>query len=75
MKNYWLNRKPKILKLNNPGHLISHGKYYISGREGYLHKDGIWRGSAINWDTYQWSGYYDTFEEAESVLNEELLAR
>jgi hypothetical protein len=68
MRNFWLNRSKKpVIKYNEVNK-----KWYIhKWKDGhlYLHKNGVW--SFLPIDTFgDWSGYYDTKEEAEQMLKE-----
>lgn len=82
MKNFWLNRRPQIIQISdifNDAYL----KWYIRklnrnitpfvgyGSDSYyLHKDGVWRTTTYNEKIGQYSGYYDTWEEAHAKLME-----
>lgn len=55
-------------------HMSKHGKYYIYSQPGvsmemlpYLHSDGVFRRYTSNKETGQYTGYYQTFDEAFDV--------
>jgi len=72
MKNFWLERKPRIFQQLNP-----YGDFYgrwfilkevIPGQSQFLHKDGLWRSSTYNTITGEYTGYFTSQEEAEDFL-------
>lgn len=80
MKNCWLVKKNdvSIEQLNIDPNIAEHGKWYVSKTVGvkfkYLHRDGVWRDATVN-ENDEYTGYFDTKEEAEETYaNEELLA-
>lgn len=85
MRNYWLDRRPKIAQVLDPYNPDVYHKWYIckpspdAYQNGYLyvgyghtslflHKDGVWRNTTYNVETEQYSGYYDSWEEAHDTL-------
>lgn len=77
MKNFWLDRRPKIIQVTDMHNPDIYMKWYVTkpnndtpafigfGSSSYfLHWDGVWRTTTYNYFTEQYSGYYDTWEEA-----------
>lgn len=83
MKNFWLDRRPKIVQMLDPYNSDVFMKWYIikpnhdavpfigfNSNSYFLHKDGVWRSNTYNDKTSQYSGYYDSWEEAyERLMN------
>ena len=72
MKNFWLQKRPKIHQQLNP-YAEYYGKWYVIKRSDkltdlYLHKDGQWRITAFNIDTGRYTAYFDTQKEAEEII-------
>ncbi len=73
MRNYWLDRRPKIYCQSNP--YVEHfGKFYVikgdsSDTFRYLHNDGCWRISAWNPQTGEYTGYYNSEAEAQRQID------
>ena len=65
MKNFWLDRKPRILQQLNP-HVDFYARWFWPSE--FLHKDGIWRSSTYNSTTGEYTGYFNSQEEAEDFL-------
>jgi hypothetical protein len=81
MKNFWLDRRPKIVQMLDIYNPDVYQKWYIckpnpdanpyigfSSQSLFLHKDGIWRTTTWVSETSQYSGYFDTWEEAYNCL-------
>jgi hypothetical protein len=73
MKNFWLDRRPKLFKQDNP-YAEHYGKWYILKGDSqdtfrYLHKDGSWRVSAWNPQTGDYTGYFDSENAAQQFLD------
>jgi len=76
IKNYWLDRRPNIFQMLDMYNPDVYQKWYIckpnldaipylfNSQFYFLHKDGVWRTTTYNGETSQYSGYYDTWEEA-----------
>lgn len=73
MKNFWLLRRPRIYQQVNP-YAEYYGKWYVIkhsdslGADLYLHRDGIWRVTTFNINCGDYTGYFDTKEDAEDAL-------
>lgn len=73
MKNFWLQRRPRIYQQINP-YADHYGKWYVLKRSDtlntdlYLHKDGEWRITTFNVSEGQYTGYFDTLVEAEEAI-------
>jgi hypothetical protein len=70
MKNFWLERKPRIFQQLNP-YADFYGRWFVFkevGQSLFLHKDGIWRSSTYNPTSGEYTGYFTSQEEAEDVL-------
>lgn len=81
MKNFWLDRRPKIVQMLDISDVEVYRKWYIykpnpdanpyigfSSKSLFLHADGVWRNTTWDSETSQYSGYYDTWEEAYNCL-------
>jgi len=81
VRNFWLDRRPKIHMNSNPYDSDSYGKWYICKPDGemmtiygpspkfiYLHKDGSWRSSTYDPVRGKYSGFYNSEREAEEIL-------
>ena len=77
MKNFWLERRPKIVQMLDIYNADVYQKWYICkpnpdavaylgfvSQSLFLHNDGVWRGTTYNNATGKYSGYYDTYDEA-----------
>jgi hypothetical protein len=73
MRNFWLQRRPKIYQQTNP-YADFYGKWFIYKRSDelgcdlYLHTDGVWRVTTFNINSGLYSGYFDSEKEAEEAL-------
>jgi hypothetical protein len=69
MRNFWLNRRPRIYQQQNP-YADHYGKWYVMKSDGstgtdlYLHTDGVWRVTTYNILNGKYTGYFDTEDNA-----------
>lgn len=58
-------------QFNGSRHDPLSGKWYVQGyyhgQPQFLHKDGTWHSFPVHPDTNEWSGYFDTEEEARII--------
>jgi len=73
MKNFWLLRRPRIYQQTNP-YTDEYGKWFVLkysnavGTDLYLHKDGVYRVTTFNSQAGEYTGYFDTEDEAKEAI-------
>lgn len=55
--------------ISQESEVITDDEAYYGGTNIYLHKNGVWRNSTKDKNTQEYSGYYNSFEEAQDSLN------
>ena len=63
--------KIRYNKFRYPG-LDQRGAWFITDNDNYLHSDGVTRYSTRNVETNEYTGYFETFSEALTVMNKHL---
>jgi hypothetical protein len=79
MRNFWLDRGPRICQQGNP-YAEHFGRWYIIKGDSsdsylYLHRDGYWRVSTYNTQLGEYTGYFESLESAERHLDKFRLTR
>lgn len=73
MRNFWLQRRPRICQQTNP-YTDHYGKWFVLkysdavDTDLYLHRDGVYRVTTFNIEAGIYTGYFDTYSEAEEAV-------
>jgi hypothetical protein len=68
---------PKIIRVDRAIGNNFEGAFFVSGivdsgsgamMDTYLHTDGTWQDSTYSFDTEEWTGYFETREDADAAL-------